>query len=141
MGSWIDRPVEVRNGEELDIFSLEAFLERNIDSFEPPVRFFSFPAVSQTSPTSYPGEMQDGCFAGRLLAPNIKSGHDMKREYTILTGLSTLYPKAPRPLLFCDDTSVLGAPFYIMERIEGVILRASMPDAMQPSERTHARHR
>jgi aminoglycoside phosphotransferase (APT) family kinase protein len=47
----------------------------------------------------------------------------MSREWTLLTGLRGVYPLAPRPLAFCDDESVLGARFYLMERVQGVILR------------------
>ena len=53
----------------------------------------------------------------------VKSAHDMGREWTILSALQGAYPRAPRPLAFCEDASVLGAPFYLMERVQGVILR------------------
>jgi aminoglycoside phosphotransferase (APT) family kinase protein len=51
----------------------------------------------------------------------------MQREYRILSGLITAYPKVPRPLLYCGDLAVLGAPFYVMARVEGVILRTKLP--------------
>jgi aminoglycoside phosphotransferase (APT) family kinase protein len=54
----------------------------------------------------------------------VKSAHDMKREFTVLSALQRVYPKAPRPLAFCDDESVIGARFYLMERVRGVILRS-----------------
>lgn len=53
----------------------------------------------------------------------VKTAHDMGRELRVLTRLAPLFPKAPRPLLGCDDPSVIGAPFYLMERVRGVILR------------------
>src|SRR5690349_11169696 len=49
---------------------------------------------------------------------HVKSGHDMGREYRVLAALAPIYPYAPRPLAFCDDDSVIGAPFYIMERVD-----------------------
>ncbi|HZA49908.1 MAG TPA: phosphotransferase family protein [Myxococcaceae bacterium] len=57
----------------------------------------------------------------------VKSAHDMRREFTVLTALHRLYPKVPRPLAFCDDESVIGAKFYLMERVRGVILRSDAP--------------
>lgn len=60
----------------------------------------------------------------------VKTAHDMGREYRILSKLSTVYPPAPRPILYCDDTSVLGAPFYLMERIRGVIIRKEVPEGV-----------
>lgn len=70
---------------------------------------------------------------------NIKGGHDMGREYAVLTRLRPVYGKAPRPLAYCHDENVLGAPFYVMERVQGVILRSQMPPAMQPAPDLMAR--
>jgi aminoglycoside phosphotransferase (APT) family kinase protein len=60
----------------------------------------------------------------------VKSAHDMGREYRVLSKLHGVYP-APRALLHCDDLSVLGAPFYVMERIPGVILRRDLPKGLE----------
>jgi aminoglycoside phosphotransferase (APT) family kinase protein len=57
----------------------------------------------------------------------IKSAHDMGREVRILSALAPRWPKAPRPLAHCDDASVLGTPFYVMERVRGVVLRTKVP--------------
>lgn len=54
---------------------------------------------------------------------NIRSAHDMAREYRVLSLLKDIYPLAPRPVALCEDPAVLGAPFYLMERVRGVILR------------------
>jgi len=56
-----------------------------------------------------------------------KGAHDMQREYTVLAALQGVYPRAPRPIAFCDDASVLGARFYLMERVRGVVLRSPDP--------------
>jgi aminoglycoside phosphotransferase (APT) family kinase protein len=63
---------------------------------------------------------------------NIKTAHDMGREYRILSALKPVYPKVPRPLLYCPDASVIGAPFYLMERLYGVILRNEPPRGLTP---------
>lgn len=60
----------------------------------------------------------------------IKSAHDMGREFRILSRLADVWPKAPRALAYCDDESVVGTPFYVMERVRGVILRARTPDGL-----------
>lgn len=57
----------------------------------------------------------------------VKSAHDMRREFTVLSALQGLFPKAPKPLAFCDDESVIGAKFYLMERVRGVVLRSESP--------------
>jgi len=53
----------------------------------------------------------------------VKTAHDMGREFRVLSKLAPVYPKAPRPLVHCDDLAVIGAPFYLMERIRGIVLR------------------
>jgi aminoglycoside phosphotransferase (APT) family kinase protein len=61
----------------------------------------------------------------------VKSAHDMGREFAILSALQGLYPKAPRPIAFCEDESLIGARFYLMERMRGVVLRGeSAPPGM-----------
>lgn len=49
----------------------------------------------------------------------------MGREFKVLSLLKPVYGKVPAPIVHCENESVLGAPFYIMERIQGVILRAA----------------
>jgi aminoglycoside phosphotransferase (APT) family kinase protein len=51
----------------------------------------------------------------------------MKREYTILKALKPFYPYCPEPLAYTEDPSILGCPFYIMERLRGIILRKNLP--------------
>jgi aminoglycoside phosphotransferase (APT) family kinase protein len=58
---------------------------------------------------------------------DVKSAHDMGREFAVLSALAPQYSKAPKTLAFCADASVIGAPFYLMERVRGVILRDSTP--------------
>lgn len=58
----------------------------------------------------------------------VKTAHDMGREYRVLVKLHAAYPEAPRVLLFCDDVSIVGSPFYLMERIQGIILRKDPPE-------------
>ncbi len=53
----------------------------------------------------------------------VKSAHDMGREYRVLSNLSRVYPLAPRPYAYCEDESILGTPFYVMERRRGVVIR------------------
>ncbi|GAC1368472.1 MAG: phosphotransferase family protein [Ktedonobacteraceae bacterium] len=70
------------------------------------------------------------------IGATIKSGHDMAREYRLLSGLYPIYPKVPRAVLYSDDLSVLGAPFYIMERVKGVVLQREPPAGLALSPET-----
>jgi len=55
----------------------------------------------------------------------------MRREYDMLTHLAPVYPKVPRALAYCEDEGVIGAPFYLMERLRGVILRGAPPEGLE----------
>ena len=59
---------------------------------------------------------------------NIKSAHDMGREFKVLTMLQGAgYHRIPKPIAYCQDLDILGAEFYLMERVQGVILRNQPP--------------
>ncbi len=51
-----------------------------------------------------------------------KRGHDMSREFKVLSQLSSGFPKVPKAYTYCEDEQILGRPFYIMEKIEGEII-------------------
>lgn len=61
------------------------------------------------------------------VAPGV--AHDMAREFAILSTLHPLGVPVPRPIACCEDVTILGAPFYVMEHASGPILRAAPPDA------------
>jgi aminoglycoside phosphotransferase (APT) family kinase protein len=69
----------------------------------------------------------------------VKTAHDMGREYRVLSKLHGAYPPAPKVLLYCDDESVLDAPFYLMEPIRGVIMRRDPPAGLGFSSPTARR--
>jgi aminoglycoside phosphotransferase (APT) family kinase protein len=62
------------------------------------------------------------------------SAHDVLREARLLTQLERTPVRVPRVLAACDDTDVIGAPFYIMERIDGEVIASSIPDALDNPE-------
>ena len=66
------------------------------------------------------------------------TAHDMTREHRVLCALHGTAVPVPRPLLLCTDTGVLGAPFYVMERVYGVIARDRLPDGYAPPPRRAA---
>jgi aminoglycoside phosphotransferase (APT) family kinase protein len=64
------------------------------------------------------------------LGPLPPTAHDMVREYRWLTAVHPVFPAAPRPYVLCEDVKVAGAPFYVMERRHGVIIRNEEPPAL-----------
>jgi aminoglycoside phosphotransferase (APT) family kinase protein len=65
------------------------------------------------------------------------SAHDVLREARLLRALEATPVRAPRVLASCDDETVIGAPFYIMERITGSVITDTIPEPLDnPRERT-----
>jgi aminoglycoside phosphotransferase (APT) family kinase protein len=136
----IDSTRPVRPGEEIDAAALAAWLKSRLPGIEGPIAVEQFPGGH--SNLTYLLRLGDDELVLRRppIGSKVKTAHDMGREYRVLSRLHTVYPKAPVALLHCDDPEVIGAPFYIMERMRGVILR--QPRAPQgidlPPERMRA---
>ena len=129
---WIDRPREVRRGEELNVDRLAAFLKDCLPDLDEPLEVQQFPRGFSNLTYLVRAGSRELVLRRPPVGAAVKSGHDMGREHRILSALTEVYPKAPRPLVHCQDSDVLGAPFYVMERVRGVILRPEMPQAMHP---------
>jgi aminoglycoside phosphotransferase (APT) family kinase protein len=129
---YIDRTAEVRSGEELDVAKLEAFLIEQVPGSRGPLTVRQFP--SGHSNLTYLLTMGDQELVLRRppFGSKVKTAHDMGREYRIMKALYGSYP-VPRPLVHTEDTAVIGAPFYVMERIAGLILRKEMPEGLSLS--------
>lgn len=62
------------------------------------------------------------------LGPTAPGSHDMAREFAVLSRLWRAFPKAPRAYVLCEDETVMGKPFFAMERRTGVVIREAWPD-------------
>jgi aminoglycoside phosphotransferase (APT) family kinase protein len=75
----------------------------------------------------------DGEFVLRRppLGLKISKAHDMIREFKVLQALEKAgYSKVPKPILCCEDESVIGAPFFMMQKVNGLILRNRIPEGL-----------
>jgi aminoglycoside phosphotransferase (APT) family kinase protein len=119
----IDAARPVRPGEEIDAAALAVWLKGKLPGVEGPVAIEQFPGGH--SNLTYLLRLGDRELVLRRppFGSKVKTAHDMGREFRVLSRLFAAYPKAPRALLHCDDQQVIGAPFYIMERVRGVVLR------------------
>ena len=127
----LDKGGEVREGEELDAQAVSNWLrEQGVDiEGEPTVTQFSGGASNWTYRLQYEGEGTDQDLILRRppKGTKAKSAHDMVREYTVQKALKDAYPYVPKMVALCTDESVIGADFYVMERMEGIIPRANLP--------------
>jgi aminoglycoside phosphotransferase (APT) family kinase protein len=129
----IDKSRPVREGEELNSARLLVYLREQLPDLDGQLKVEQFPAGF--SNLTYLLRVGDRELVLRRppVGAKIKTAHDMGREYRILLHLYPVYNKVPRPLFFCQDESVLGCPFYVMERVKGIILRAQPPKGLDLS--------
>ncbi|HEX2232290.1 MAG TPA: phosphotransferase family protein [Thermoleophilaceae bacterium] len=62
------------------------------------------------------------------------SAHDVLREARLLKAVEGTDVRVPRVLLACDDESVLGVPFYVMEEVHGTVITNDIPEALDNAE-------
>lgn len=128
-----DSAGEIRKGEVLDTHLLLPYLKEHISDIGDTIKVKQFPGgASNLTYLLESGERQM-VLRRPPFGAKIKSAHDMGREYKVLDALSKGYNRAPKPLVYCEDESILGAPFYVMERVEGVIIRHSMGQELTSS--------
>ena len=116
---------KVRKGEELNEQPLKAFLHQNqlISDVKSELNVEQF--STGFSNLTYLLQIENKELVLRRPPKGaIKHGHDMGREFKVLSGLNNGFAKAPKAYAFTDDSEIIGAPFYIMEKMEGIILSA-----------------
>ena len=133
MGVALDKAKAVRKGESLNETALQQYLVKNLGQEQGKLTVQQFPSGFSNLTYLIQFAGTDYVLRRPPFGANIKSGHDMGREYKILSALKGNYDKAPKPILFCEDLSILEAPFYLMERVQGTILRSSTPQDQMPS--------
>jgi aminoglycoside phosphotransferase (APT) family kinase protein len=121
----LDTTAPVRPGDEVDAAALGEALASRLDGWSPDVAVEQFPSGhSNLTYLVRSGEREVVVRMPPRGYKAIAAGHDMRREYRILSALHPAFGRVPRPLLFCDEAdTLLGKPFYAMERVRGVILR------------------
>lgn len=133
MNDFLDSAGNIRPGETLNAESLDRYLKSRIDTLSgtPEIRQFPGGASNLTYHIHYPDK--DLVLRRPPFGHKAASAHDMHREYRVLNALRGHYP-VPSVLDYCDDEDVLGAPFYVMEQLRGIILRREPPKGLSLSE-------
>ena len=123
----IDQPAAVRQGDELDVAKISAYIKSHIDLLQGDMQMKQFKGGA--SNLTYQIDFDNATFILRCPPPGTKakSAHDMGREFNIMQQLKPIYPFVPNMVLFCNDESVIGRDFYVMEKLVGIIPRANLP--------------
>jgi aminoglycoside phosphotransferase (APT) family kinase protein len=137
----------VRASEALDWGSLDRYIRPRLTE----VLGRNCPSSASLSVEQFPGGHSNLTYLLRFadlevvlrrppLGPVAPKAHDMAREYRILAAVNPVYPLAPRPILLCEDASIIGSTFYLMERRHGLVVRTAEPPQLKdrPDERRRA---
>ncbi len=125
-----DEPVEVRKGEELDLVKVGEFLRDSIPGLKGDLTVKQFPSGFSNLTYLVKADNREMILRRPPFGKKPKSGHDMSREYRILKALKPVFKYCPEPLVYTEDPAVMGCPFYVMERINGLIIRKNLPEGM-----------
>jgi aminoglycoside phosphotransferase (APT) family kinase protein len=122
----------VRPGEELDTAAVDAWLRTQIEglSGEPRVTQYSGGASNWTYRLQY--DSHDLVLRRPPKGTKAKSAHDMGREFRLQKALEPFYPYVPHVIAHCADESVIGAEFYVMHRLDGIIPRKELGIELDP---------
>jgi aminoglycoside phosphotransferase (APT) family kinase protein len=131
MTDFRDQTSAVRPGEELDLAKLEPFLRSHFPAEAGSLVVHQFPSGHSNLTYSLQLGAREFVLRRPPFGSKVKTAHDMGREFRVLSKLHPAYSPAPKVLLYCDDDSILGAPFYVMDPIRGIILRRDLPTGLE----------
>lgn len=120
----------VRAGEELDRAALMHYLQRNLPEGASSLEIQQFPHGHSNLVYLVRIDRREYVLRRPPLGPVAPKAHDMAREYRVLDAVHPHFPEAPKVLLLCEDPSVIGSTFFLMERRRGIVIRGSMPQEL-----------
>lgn len=135
----MEEATDARPGEEIDAASLAEYLAGESGTLGRRLEIQQFPAGSSNLTYLVRSGPEEFVLRRPPFGNTVRSAHDMRREFDVLTKLSSVYRPAPKPLLFCDDESVIGSEFYLMERRHGLIVRGRARPGVQAASSGQAR--
>src|SRR5262245_52206087 len=124
----------IRPGEELDLVALERYLRERLAELMPGQVLGHDEIYLEQFPGGHSNLTYLLCLGGHEFGlrrppfgPVAPTAHDMPREYRLLKAIHPVFPLAPQPYVLCEDPSIIGVPFYLMERRRGLVIRRDIP--------------
>ena len=117
----------IRAGEELNTAALADYLKDKIEGAEREISIEQFPGGHSNLTYLIRTPAREYVLRRPPLGPVAPKAHDMAREYTVLAAVHPVFAAAPEVFHLCEDVSLLGAVFFIMERRRGIIVRSEIP--------------
>ncbi|HUI81554.1 MAG TPA: phosphotransferase family protein [Bryobacteraceae bacterium] len=117
----------VRSGEELNLTGLAAYLSGRLNGAGSTIEVEQFPNGHSNLVYLVRINKQEFVLRRPPLGPVAPRAHDMAREYRVLEAVHPHFPEAPEVVLLCEDPSVIGSTFFLMERRRGVVIRGHEP--------------
>jgi len=129
----IDQAQTIREGEAVDTAALTAYCREHAPDLVPAsgdIQIRQFPGGASNLTYLLMVDGDEYVLRRPPFGSQVKSAHDMGREYSVLSRLHGVYDYAPKPIVHCTDEAIIGAEFYVMARLRGVILRRDLPDGV-----------
>ncbi|MCY1267020.1 Phosphotransferase enzyme family protein [compost metagenome] len=132
--SLTDQTIRSREGEELDAAVIDPYLKAHIPGLQGQPRISQFPGGASNLTYLLQYDNQELVLRRPPFGHKAKSAHDMGREFRILNRLNAGFPYCPKAYLHCTDEALIGSEFYVMQRVDGIILRAELPEGLTLDE-------
>jgi len=134
--NWIDAAGDIRQESKFDVDALRKYLAGIRPEWDNDLSVKQFPGGHSNLTFQIDVAGDEIVLRHPPRGIKIKSGHDMGREYRVMSHLHPVFKKVPEPYFFCEDESIIGVPFYGMQRVRGIIMRKRLPKDMPRDEKT-----
>ncbi|MFT5691820.1 MAG: aminoglycoside phosphotransferase (APT) family kinase protein [Oceanicoccus sp.] len=130
-----DDLTDVREAHKFDQSALESYLQKHVDKFEGPLVIRQFEG-GQSNPT-FMAQTPNQRYVIRKKPPGelLKSAHQVDREFKVMSALAQTNVPVPKTYCLCEDESIIGTSFYVMECVEGRVFRDPSLAAETPEDR------
>ena len=124
--------IQVRKGEELNEKKLETFLRERFELPNAPLEIEQFPTGASNLTYFIKVGDWEAVLRRPPFGPVPPKAHDMARESMVLSKIHPVFRLAPKPYIYTEDETIIGKPFFIMERRRGIVLDTDFPKGYRP---------